>query len=127
CLAHAGAAPILAAFEAQRDGLTVAPMGGVGPGYHRRGDKVQIFGIRRRAAGPIVGPGQRTAPSMTIVLACAIRAMWSIQTGTPAPASGSMPLWRPQVVLLSAISLTSTPRRCARTSASTMPDPVVRP
>jgi hypothetical protein len=32
---------------------------------------------------------------MTIVLACAIRARSSIQTGTPAAARGSIPLQRP--------------------------------
>ena len=43
---------------------------------------------------------------MTIVFACATRALWSIQTGTPALAKGSIPLLRPQGVVLSAISLT---------------------
>jgi len=42
---------------------------------------------------------------MTIVFACATRALWSIQTGTPALAKGSIPLLRPQGVVLSAISL----------------------
>jgi hypothetical protein len=44
----------------------------------------------------------------------------------PAAASGSMPLAPSQGVVLSAISFTSTLRSLARTSASTMPEPVVR-
>src|SRR5262249_53666056 len=44
-----------------------------------------------------------------------------------AVANGSVPLRRPQGVVLSAISLISTSRRCPRNNASTMPDPVVRP
>src|SRR5262249_56730073 len=57
--ALAGAAPVVAAVEAQRDRLAVAPMGGIGLGNQGRGDEVQIFGGGRRAAGPIVGPVQR--------------------------------------------------------------------
>ena len=72
-------------------------------------------------------PTSVTAPSITIVLACAIRAWSSIQTGTPAAAKGSIPLARSQGVVLSAINWTSTPRTLARTSASTIPEPVVRP
>jgi hypothetical protein len=59
-----------------------------------------------------------TAPSITIV---AIRAWSSIQIGTPAAASGSIPPARSHGVVLSAINLTSTPRCLTRTSASKMP------
>jgi hypothetical protein len=58
---------------------------------------------------------------MTIVLACAIRALSSIQTGIPAAASGSIPLARPQGAVRSAINRTSTPRSSARISAPTIP------
>jgi hypothetical protein len=64
---------------------------------------------------------------MTMVLACAMRTARSIQIGTPATASGSIPLAYPHGVVLSAINRTSTPRSFARSSASTIPEPVVRP
>jgi hypothetical protein len=47
------------------------------------------------------------SPSITIVLAWAIRARSSIQIGTPAAASSSISLPRPHGVFLSAISRTS--------------------
>jgi hypothetical protein len=72
-------------------------------------------------------PVSVTALSITIVLACATRTSRSIQIGTPAAAKGSIPLARWQGVVLSAISRTSTPRSLARISASTIPEPVVRP
>jgi len=50
-----------------------------------------------------------------------------VQIGTPASASSGPPLSRPQGVVLSAISRTSTPRPLARASASTIPKPVVNP
>jgi hypothetical protein len=55
---------------------------------------------------------------MTIVFEYATRTSRSIQVGTPAAASGSMPLACSQGVVLSAISRTSTLRSLARTSAS---------
>jgi hypothetical protein len=58
-----------------------------------------------------------------MVFVWAIRAWSSIQIGTPAAASGSIPLASPHGVVLSAISRTSTPRPLARASASTIPEP----
>jgi hypothetical protein len=46
--------------------------------------------------------------------------------GTPAAASGSMPLARPHGAALSAINRTSTPRSLARINAPTIPEPTVR-
>jgi hypothetical protein len=66
-----------------------------------------------------------TAPSMTIVLAWTIRARSSIQIGTPAAASGSIPLARPHGASRSAMTRTSTPRSLARIKAPTMPEPTV--
>src|ERR1700730_16349166 len=52
---------------------------------------------------------------MTMVLACAIRARSSIQTGTPAAARGSIPLPRPQPDRFSAFAVvpTANPRAAA--------------
>ena len=89
-------------------------------------DEVEVE-FRAEPRVQFMEPVNVTAPSMTIVLACAIRATSSIQIGTPAAARGSIPLACSQGVVLSAISRTSTPRSLARTSALTMPESVVKP
>jgi hypothetical protein len=50
------------------------------------GNQVEVFRVRRGAAGPVGGAGQRHRFVETIVLACAIRASASIHIGTPAAA-----------------------------------------
>ena len=54
-----------------------------------------------------------TLPSMTMDFEWAIRTLRSIQIGTPASASGPMPLLRSHGVVLSAMIRRSTPRRFA--------------
>jgi hypothetical protein len=93
------------------------------------GDEIR-FRFSEFIAAPrvqFIEPVRVTALSITIVLACAIRARASIQIGTPVAAKGSIPLSRSHGVVLSAIKLTSTLRSFARINASTIPEPVVRP
>src|SRR5215469_5128405 len=97
--ANAGAAPIFTAVEPQRARLAVAPMRRVSLRDGRRSDKVQIFGICRRAARPIVGPAERHRAIDDHRLGVRNSCRVSIHTGTPALASGSIPLLRPQGVL----------------------------
>jgi hypothetical protein len=49
-------------------------MGGIGRCDIWRRDEVEVFGVRRAARVQFIEPVNVTAPSITIVLACAIRA-----------------------------------------------------
>jgi len=46
-LRRRGSAPILAAIEPDRNGKAAVPVGGIGRRDFRRGDHVEVFGVRR--------------------------------------------------------------------------------
>jgi hypothetical protein len=119
-------APVLATFVSNGD-EALSPMGRVGCRDSRGRDEVEIFSIYRGAAGPVVGAHQ------------CHRVVDHHRFGVREPRlsvdpdrhtrsdQGSTPLVAGHGVVLSAINRTSTPRPLAPTSASTMPEPVVRP
>ena len=120
-------APVPAGGKRHRDGEAAAPLRGIGGG--KRGARPRgsdppssaphcgsscrspSGSARRRSPSPWRG---RSAPR------------GRSRSAAPAWASTSRPALRSQGDLLSAIRRTSTPRSRARTSASTMPAPVVR-
>jgi hypothetical protein len=117
--------PLLLTAERDRDGEAFLPMRRVSPQLPAGRTGFRSSEFAAGSGGQSWEPTSVTAPSISTVLACAIRPGRSIQIGTRASASRSMPLARPHGVFLSAISRTSTPRPLGRTSASTMPEPLV--
>jgi hypothetical protein len=51
-------APVLAPIEPDRDGEAIVPVGGIGHREGRGGDEVEVLGVGRGPAGPIIGARQ---------------------------------------------------------------------